>query len=399
MMRHKLFFMMVLMALPCMAQEHYQFSTRVKPLIKTAWGQGDPFNKLCPWKKTEEKSVHDLAGCGPVAMGQVMYYYRHPQMAPDKTFAYQWTKMFTVLDEYVDATQIFEVGKLLNDCGQSAFTKYGEQRSGTNALKMLVALKRHYGYSRYMRLVKRTQRTDHEWHRMVEEELTAGRPVVMCARKAGKGGHIFIIDGCKGDKVHVNFGWKGKDDGYYLLDDLNGYSVRQVMIVGIQPDTQQPDFRDIQLTEAGTLASHQLQGEHFLRITGPMDRRDFACLRQLSDSTGTLYGLDLRQATISELPDSAFFQCTSLAAVSLPEGLKTIGYAAFGRCRNLNYVDLPASVQVIGRRAFSGSGLIDIQLPAGLQRLGLNAFRSCPFLPEVQVPSSVWQEKAPNKFG
>lgn len=43
---------------------------QVGPLLKTTWHQGAPFNDLCDGHS---------AGCAPVAMAQLMYYYQYPQ--------------------------------------------------------------------------------------------------------------------------------------------------------------------------------------------------------------------------------------------------------------------------------------------------------------------------------
>lgn len=43
--------------------------------ITTKWGQRDPYNSVFP---TVQGSEHALVGCGPVAIGQLMYFYRYP---------------------------------------------------------------------------------------------------------------------------------------------------------------------------------------------------------------------------------------------------------------------------------------------------------------------------------
>lgn len=42
------------------------------PLIQTQWGQGAPYNMLCPKDSLSGRNV--LAGCGPIAMAQVIRY-------------------------------------------------------------------------------------------------------------------------------------------------------------------------------------------------------------------------------------------------------------------------------------------------------------------------------------
>ena len=49
----------------------------IEPLITTQWGQGSPYNNLCP----EIDGEHCVTGCIATAMAQVMYYHKWPQNA------------------------------------------------------------------------------------------------------------------------------------------------------------------------------------------------------------------------------------------------------------------------------------------------------------------------------
>ena len=57
-------------------------------------------------------------------------------------------------------------------------------------------------------------------------------------------------------------------------------------------------------------------------------------------------------STLTDIYDSAFFNCFSLENVTLPEKLKTIGADAFGNCENLKEIVIPESVETIGIDAF-----------------------------------------------
>ncbi len=47
----------------------------VNPLLKTTWGQGTPYNDMCPVCFNGKKSV---SGCVATAMAQIMYYHKWP---------------------------------------------------------------------------------------------------------------------------------------------------------------------------------------------------------------------------------------------------------------------------------------------------------------------------------
>ena len=80
----------------------------------------------------------------------------------------------------------------------------------------------------------------------------------------------------------------------------------------------------------------------------------------------------------------AFSDCTSLASVSLPQ-VQTIGDGAFGFCASLASVSLP-QVQTVGNFAFSGCySLASVSLPQA-QTVGYGAFYYCDSLTSVSLP-------------
>ncbi len=80
------------------------------------------------------------------------------------------------------------------------------------------------------------------------------------------------------------------------------------------------------------------------------------------------------------LPDYAFASYYSLASLSLPEGLTSIGDRAFAYCKNMSLLELPASVEAIGDNAFDGCNtLTKMCLPSIGMWLNV-VCTSCPFL-------------------
>ena len=95
-------------------------------------------------------------------------------------------------------------------------------------------------------------------------------------------------------------------------------------------------------------------------------------------------------SSVTSIGASAFNGCTSLAAVTLPEGLQSIGVAAFWNCSALTSIDIPASVTSIGKSTFGGcTSLKDVTLPDGLESIGSYAFRDCTSLTAIEIPSSI----------
>ena len=76
--------------------------------------------------------------------------------------------------------------------------------------------------------------------------------------------------------------------------------------------------------------------------------------------------------------------------VTVPSGVKTIGYAAFRDCRPLVSVSIPPGVTVIGDSAFRGcEALTSVVIPPGVTRIDYGAFKDCKSLSAVSIPPGV----------
>lgn len=91
------------------------------------------------------------------------------------------------------------------------------------------------------------------------------------------------------------------------------------------------------------------------------------------------------------IQSSAFKQCTNLRELTLPSTLKTIGYEAFYQTNSLRELVFPEGLESIGSNAFAYSGLTSIILPAGLTELENYAFSRCSSATTIQLPSYISQ--------
>ena len=256
----------------------------IGPLIKTNWNQGNPYNNLCPMIDGE----HVVTGCVATSMAQVMFYHKCPatdcSCAPIPAYStntlnsakeeielaipalgatsFDWKNMISNYesgDNVVGtAEEQLAVAKLMQYCGSSIEMMYGlKNNGGSSAYNEAIpfALKTYFGYDGGISHAYRKNYSYAEWIDLIYSELVASRPVILGGQAAG-GGHSFICDGydtndhagADGDYFHMNWGWGGSSDGYFLLSvlqpweqgiggssTLDGFSFGQDVVYGIQP--------------------------------------------------------------------------------------------------------------------------------------------------------------------
>ena len=113
------------------------------------------------------------------------------------------------------------------------------------------------------------------------------------------------------------------------------------------------------------------------------------------EPTGAFYSCTMLTSviipnTIKNIDNLAFMSCGNLASIDLPDGLTSIGEEAFRSCGNLTSIDLPDGLTSIGAYTFmSCTSLISIDLPEGLISIANFAFANCNALTAVDLPEGL----------
>ena len=220
----------------------------ITPLLNCHFNQGKYYNEKCPIVNGE----HCVTGCVATAMAQILYYYQWPEQTTKTIPAYtssgkidmpaipvttiDWDNM---LNEYINwknysEKQIDAISTLMLLCGTSVKMSYTLYGSGAPTYAAARAFRMYFDYDDLTEIIDRGVNLD-VWEQMIYDELNNNRPVLYSGNPANGDGHAFVLDGYRDGYFHVNFGWGGSDDNYFLLTNIHGYNYSQEAIVGIQP--------------------------------------------------------------------------------------------------------------------------------------------------------------------
>ena len=93
---------------------------------------------------------------------------------------------------------------------------------------------------------------------------------------------------------------------------------------------------------------------------------------------------------LSSIGDYAFYNCSALTSVIIPDNVTSIGDDAFYNCGALPSVTIPDSVTSIGNLAFFKCvGLTSVAIPGSVTSIGAGTFLYCENLVSITIPDSV----------
>lgn len=208
------------------------------PLLDTKWDQDYPFNNNCNGYP---------AGCGVIAVAQIMKYHQYPNPLVIDGQTFSWTNInnYTYPNISWMDEDVAQVGGFIRALGDKMGADYTSGNSGTSSGSAKTALQ-NLGYTT-SNLTQYSNTTTH--NNTIINEVRANRPVFFRGQD-GNDGHAWVIDGLlrysveewlyeietdplkiamngtdivnttyvattSVGRLHCNYGWNGLCDGYY----------------------------------------------------------------------------------------------------------------------------------------------------------------------------------------
>ena len=240
-------------------------TTPTEGWIETKWHQNSPYNDFCPM----DGDKRSIAGCPAVAMAQILNYHKttnNVAFNDSDDYYHSYGNRFWIdndheeydfpsfpeLNDYLDTLAYHYDNQLsITDedkaslnfaCGVAATQVYTSGVSGTFGVNQ--------AYDAYLKFdcntVESLDNNDTDLYDRLSQNIKDALPAHLAVVTPGwDAGHNLVIDGYNTDEYyHLNFGWGGSYDAWYLLPDELPYDLTVIegIIVDIMDNDAGPDL-------------------------------------------------------------------------------------------------------------------------------------------------------------
>lgn len=230
--------------------------------IDSRWTQTAPYNQMCPMDPVSNSRSY--AGCPAIVMGQIINYLKTTnQKRFDDTDDYYHNysgrryyidddadslgfPSFPELNNWLDSIEkLYQSGgsatgkaaaSVVFACGTACTQVYTSQASGTFAVNQAFDAYKSFNFDQ----CRLFETPDSTMYATLISNLKDGFPAHLAVvDEAWSMGHNVAVDGYRTDGYyHINFGWGGSSDGWWLLPDPSfpyGMGVLEGIVVDIIP--------------------------------------------------------------------------------------------------------------------------------------------------------------------
>jgi hypothetical protein len=218
------------------------------PHIDVEWGQGEPF-----WLglgTTQCASGYFATGCVATAVAQIMAYWEYPASMGGVAHPWRLIKGFRHKDDFeikptdtqyeIDKknTAMYYVGDLFAQVSVGSYTRFGCGSSAAapeNGVEFLI-------FQGYYQIVGNWGTFVNYNLALLQGHLVSGVPFMAQGCHNNRDCHAWVIDGffvvggaVPTHYIHNNWGWNGRDNGYFLdgIFNVGGYNFTNVRIAAV----------------------------------------------------------------------------------------------------------------------------------------------------------------------
>ena len=215
-------------------------STLTGGWLETKWHQNAPYNNFCPIDPDSE--MRSIAGCPAVAMAQILNYHQtinNVFFDDGDDYYHNYENFFWIDDDYVEYDFLSypqlnsyldtlvdhyknqipltdnDKGALTFACGVAAKQVYTPSVSGTFGVNQAYDAYQKFNFT----TIELLDEDDADLYERLTDNMINGLPAhIAVVNEDWTVGHNIVVDGYNTDDFyHINFGWGGSYDGWYLL--------------------------------------------------------------------------------------------------------------------------------------------------------------------------------------
>lgn len=235
------------------------------PLLKTMWDQCQPFNDFCPIYSQENGKYRGRVPCGCVATAyaQILNYWQWPQrlVAPVENVHSVLGASMNELQLRLCAGEIFDYANMRSYYDNYNFSDYRYDLRGYMLERERLTIAKLILYADILAKMsfKPTGSSASLWAPCANDYYTIGRHLYRADLLAtrfedlrnsivngmpamvGVPGHAIVGDGWAEDEegntyVHLNYGWGGRNDGYFTLNETDNSRAETGYILNVVVD-------------------------------------------------------------------------------------------------------------------------------------------------------------------
>lgn len=187
---------------------------------------------------------------------------------------------------------------------------------------------------------------------------------------------------------------------FYLCPSLERVQIKSAEALGDQIFQNCEALTEV---EFGSGVNVELQSDSYIFYKSPnlkkiiIDSNNFklekSAFVSFSDGIAEIvFGDSVTQIPDAVLGYTQFSKNTAVKSVTFGRNVKTIGESAFYGCSNITEIDLPEGLESMGNLAFGDcTSLCTLSVPRSLTKIGAGAFSSCKAIERVNYGGSVGQ--------